>query len=565
MDLELFVAAEVIKEERLFGTFNTEDIFTSPASELSDPISVEIEQTHLIKEKVPGESRPNAMGGIIESVFKEAFYPANKEQGASEIKIDNIKLEDNFEITSDLEVPGSDLIRAIREPITSFGLKIADFAVDPDNCAIVSETSSPVTTHPSLNEYDKLLPQVSENLDKISFNNSTLQLNKLYHVMFNEYTDQFKENYILTSGPEQNNTRIEWKLFIPVSAPFVHPGHLLSLDVTKNGNQFFILTHSQGHVNLIVKHVEHLHSFLECIKRGHHLMIKKENLLQIAKCTEIAKTDNQLIPGYHYKIVGKGCIFETEISELGYEGVPKGWTNNKQSILYNMILKGLDNHYALGVQPRIIIMAKLMENDLIKQSIPEQAMNAKVTLMKYVFISKIKEYPNLANYPEMLYQLLRKTLLSLKVVKNGINICHNSMLPSKRTNTKLLLLSHNQLTSIPKQMTPIRVQKTHIPTQINRIIQFQPVLLKPRQSVSGVFQSGTSQKQNTTHEDSMMKIVPQTVISCPFPATMCVKRIHEGTSKLVEHLSFDHFQIMLSNRISKEQEEYRYIFISLSI
>jgi len=452
MDHELLAAAEVIKEERLFGTFNTEDILTSPACELSDSISVENEQSKEQIEQLSWKSKPNAMGCIIQSAFEEAFDPTKKERGASEFTSDDIKIEDDCEII---------------KPSTSFGLKIADFAVDPDSCAILSEISSQVTNHPSLTD------NLSASLNKISFSNIHRQLEKLYHVLPKAKSSQVKANYIITSHPEQNNTRTDWKLFIPLSPPLpFHPGYLANLNVTKNGKHFdlkhAVFNHQFNSINLTVMHVEDLYSFHQCISDGHLLMITKENLLRITKLVD------QLIPHYSYMSLGITDLFETEISELGYE--TGGPIITMDSMLYKKIVIGLNNHYPPGVKPRVRTMARLMENDLNKKNIHKSEVNKELKLVKLTFISQIKEYPKLANYPDILYQILRKTLLSLKPVTDTTNITP--------TSTNPLMQSHNQLTSIPTQ------------AQITQILQ---CCLKKKEKKNHTRTNNTHINTNNTH------------------------------------------------------------------
>ena len=42
-------------------------------------------------------------------------------------------------------------------------------------------------------------------------------------------------------------------------------------------------------------------------------------------------------------------------------------------------------------------------------------------------------------------------------------------------------------------------------------------------------------------------------ISCPFTVNRCVKRIHKGTTELIEHLNSHHFRTLLDSKIRQEQ------------
>ena len=108
-----------------------------------------------------------------------------------------------------------------------------------------------------------------------------------------------------------------------------------------------------------------------------------------------------------------------------------------------MILKNLDEHYPPELNPRVSDMALLMESDLNKLLMPKSAMHAILFSMKSSFRSKIEEYPNLKKYPNILYQILRKSLLSQS--KQQIVVQEDGKLPTlhHRPLHKQASLQHN--------------------------------------------------------------------------------------------------------------------------
>ena len=65
-----------------------------------------------------------------------------------------------------------------------------------------------------ISEFNQLKCQ----LRSLSFPHSSHQYEKVYQVKHQMIGNKTKENHILTSSPEQNNTQVEWKLFLPATA-----------------------------------------------------------------------------------------------------------------------------------------------------------------------------------------------------------------------------------------------------------------------------------------------------------------------------------------------------------
>ena len=160
--------SESIKEECFFGTFNTEDILTAPACELNDPITTENVQnasglTTPVFEPIEEELVTNNMVTSITDTVATEFVTQSSENG--------IKIEDTF--------PNE-------KPSSTFGIKIADFAVDPDSCVIVSTptvTQSNRTTKPKESTEPAtpiMTDQLKFQLKRLSFIHALRQYEKVY-------------------------------------------------------------------------------------------------------------------------------------------------------------------------------------------------------------------------------------------------------------------------------------------------------------------------------------------------------------------------------------------------
>ena len=99
----------------------------------------------------------------------------------------------------------------------------------------------------------------------------------------------------------------------------------------------------------------------------------------------------------------------------------------------SVILKSLDKHYPANIIPKVNDMDMLMECDIYEQNLPKSKIYEQLFSMKSYFISKIKKYPLLIMHPDILYQILRKSLLSLNTTEN---LLHNPTETVTRTDSE---------------------------------------------------------------------------------------------------------------------------------
>eukprot|EP00092_Neocalanus_flemingeri_P023770 GFUD01025786.1.p1 GENE.GFUD01025786.1~~GFUD01025786.1.p1 ORF type:complete len:471 (+),score=97.22 GFUD01025786.1:286-1698(+) len=170
--------------------------------------------------------------------------------------------------------------------------------------------------------------QLNFHLKRISFIRAACQYKRQYQVKVEPYRNQFRDNYILTSGPGQNNTRTEWKLFIPATCDDKIPVHTL-----ENMNVEYDL--ESGHFDfgylsshLIVQNVEDLASFMLGILGGKHLLVTDQNMQRISE--QFGTLGTQLIPTFTSKTEDGTCLmYQADVTKLGYEEVPNDPIKNE--------------------------------------------------------------------------------------------------------------------------------------------------------------------------------------------------------------------------------------------
>ena len=438
--------SESIKEECFSGAFNTEDILTAPVCELNDPITI----GNVPKfQNSSGLTTPKVLEEIMTPVT--AFEPIKEELLTDEIV--ESYTTDFVDVDQTLLLDTEDSF-SYEKPSTSFDLKIADFAIDPDSCVVLStpmvNQSSRATNQKERiediriqpKENTELAPTVTDHLKhtgqfqlkRLSFIHASKQYDKLYQVNFQPNALQSKEYYILTSGPEQNNTKTEWKLFLPANSEPMSAEFLVNMDVKYDKESGYLAFKLFKFYSLKIRYIEHLPSFILGISMGQAMMVQGKNINKIVYEFE-AQNGNKLIPTFHYKKEVPHLMFQTELGTrlLGYEGVPINPIKEERLGIIKMIYKNLEKHYPADIMPRVNDMAMLMERDINEQNLSKPKMYSQLFFMKSCFISKIEKYPNLIIYPDILYQILRKSLLSLNTTENLI---HNPTETVTRTDSE---------------------------------------------------------------------------------------------------------------------------------
>jgi hypothetical protein len=102
--------------------------------------------------------------------------------------------------------------------------------------------------------------------------------------------------YILTSGPEQNNTNTEWKLFIPTTNTPIHGLVNMNAEYSQKEGLFEFKTSMSRE---IILHVEDLDKFPYGIKSGQKMLIRGQTINRFAKVFE-ALGGYELIPTFDY-------------------------------------------------------------------------------------------------------------------------------------------------------------------------------------------------------------------------------------------------------------------------
>ena len=154
--------------------------------------------------------------------------------------------------------------------------------------------------------------------------------------------------------------------------------------------------------------------------------------------------------------------------------------------------------------------------------------------MKNLFIRKIYEYPNLKKYPDILYQILRKSDLS-QFLK------HNQPTKQSTSNSGIIQAVPGQSVARTNQQTQRIFPYSHIPGSNTQSGAGPSLTFEPSSS------SSSQQPCNTS------------ILDCPFQNRICTKRVYNGLPAIIEHLNMDHFQTILMVKITEEQKQTRYI------
>ena len=141
-----------------------------------------------------------------------------------------------------------------------------------------------------------------------------------------------------------------------------------------------------------------------------------------------------------------------------------------------------------------------------------------LTRMRYHFVTKIPKHLTLQKYPDILHQITRKSFKTI-----------NQSNESNPFNTSTIQTSAN----------------------ISNTSVAQPNI-QQRAGPSHAFQPGYRINNSTTR---IQRNIERNM--CPFRATLCNKRSHEGLPALLKHLNMDHFQALLNNNIIEEQKRLR--------
>ena len=331
--------SETVKiEEAFFGTFNTEDILTDPTCENNGQIR---EENQLSLQNDFRRIQPDPMTENMAFLNNSRMEPI-------------IDVQDTNQARNEHEHKAEG---------TSFGLKIADFAIDPDSCAIISEQK--VTSMQATATQNKIwtppILQKSLNPEDISFKDHHLQYTKLYQVKYQPHSQEFKEYYILTSHHKQNN--VEFKLFIPFSFNLSRENVKELKAHNSEGKDIFHIKVQNS--SLIAPDIQDISSFLHSIYALKCIMVTAENIQKFAiKFKELSNNLNELVPTFRYRIKEIVSILVKTDRELGNEGVAKLITNNERLKTVKKIRDEIQKYYPPSALHKVAYTACLMEQDI---------------------------------------------------------------------------------------------------------------------------------------------------------------------------------------------------------
>jgi hypothetical protein len=189
----------------------------------------------------------------------------------------------------------------IKEEFEEIGSNISDLVktefVDVDqNCTNYEFKTEDMLENHELN----CSASIPSKLSEISFLHAAHQYEKQYDVKFKPYSlHTSAKYYILTSDKDNNNTRAEWKLLVPVYNPSpISDVDMLDMTVEQHEDDQMVLRHSSS--VLRVEYTKDLPSFMYAISSVHHVLIENQNFQRIGAKFENQYT-NRLIPSFQYK------------------------------------------------------------------------------------------------------------------------------------------------------------------------------------------------------------------------------------------------------------------------
>ena len=351
--------SEALKAEEYFGAFNSEDILSAPSSEVPESSVIPPSSAHFLQDEEIV---------LLDNTIKREPEVVDVEQ--DQIDIDEFKIEEQ----QDKGTSSS-----------SFGIKVADFAVDP------------------------VLVGWPYQLRYITFPHAARQFEKKYVVHTSSYTTV--KVHILTSAPENNNLNIEWKL---LTGNTHQPAlGLVNMDVINIRNNPVQLTSSV--LKIYVRQVSDLSSFRNGLESGENLLVRGDVIQTLVnQFQNSSETKMKMIPSFEFNKKENIFRFETEMDLLGYEGVPIHTNHLPNPSRLSLIMMNMDDYYLPQTKMRVRDMAILMEQDIIAL-IGDPIAN--IMARKTQLISKIAEYPALQNYPDILYLIVRQSFNQKVCVK----------------------------------------------------------------------------------------------------------------------------------------------------
>ena len=142
-------------------------------------------------------------------------------------------------------------------------------------------------------------------------------------------------------------------------------------------------------------------------------------------------------------------------------------------------------------------------------------------------------------YPDILYQILRKSDLSQFLT-------HNQPMRQSTSNSRIIQ-------AVPGQSV---ARTNHQNQRINPCSHIPGSNIQSRAGPSHTFQPSPS-----THDSQQLSNIRNegniSILHCPFQNRVCTKRVHNGLPALIEHLNTEHFQTMLMVKITEEQKQTR--------
>ena len=470
--------------------------------------------------------------------------------------------------------PSQDLVAAEQRTSSFLGLKIADFAVDPDLCSILEPSSSTGVVQ-------------TETEIEAQPSKAFIRLSKTKEQLRKNYKISNLDVQIVTSGPEENSFEDDLKLLLPTTEKVIDThltvtpagsGYLLSSD------QLWIFSngwHKQRDVTVLDG--TQAKDFFSGRKA-----IDKIYLLSTSVLISIAMFLHQKNFFFYFKEAANyrfhTSLKKLEFEQFGHEGTPEQPVDPRRLENVKKLEYGLTSFYQQKLPVASVgslnSAALLMEQDMREQLNYDQELVSRSVLGTLRnFIDRVNtrtEYLHLMNLPDIYYLALTKPHIKLvtQTVRPGVR-----QAPSPLRMTTSLRAPRSQIRAtavssgvrgrnVPVILQPCvsvsgpRVSLSSPPTTSRPQVHLPtlPVVRDPllKQALcadpkpSPVVAAPIKPSQPVIVKVASMAPPPDLYV-CPFYPSKCRDGSFKTRTSLVYHWTMDHFFSLIANLLQTLQ------------
>ena len=392
---------------------------------------------------------------------------------------DGVKKEEQFTFNTEdiLTDPACEIIEVdhnganenIAEQRTTFGLKIADFAIDPDSCTILPDNQEqPRAAENRIWTQPAQAPPIHQIPTQLHSTERNIQSAKLYQVRYSQHMEAYKDYCILTLTFGVSNR--ELKYFISSENFKREFAHNFQVRYVQSGDVFVFKY--PNNLEFGVQHVKDYSSFLQFVSTGMNMVVNKNNIQMFAEFFKNSSPNAlDLIPTFRYRFHQLAMAkFKPVLSDLGYEGIVVGTKDIERQKIGNWVRQKLleaypVTHSSQTVRNRATRTAYLIEQDTRRSCPGNMKLQCETIIkIKEIFLANMNKYLSLSNYPDMLYQVLFNSIPNEEPAGSSNNstmngfpeqasvVAQQSLAPSydnNRLHSKIVITNNQVISNIP--------------------------------------------------------------------------------------------------------------------